>query len=828
MPTNDPFDPPPSPGSTTNPPIVTSPIADRSTAEDAVFSFTLPANTFIDLDVNDILTYTARLSNGATLPSWLSFNASTRVFAGTPGNGDVGVNEIRVIATDSGTASVYDDFVLTVTNVNDAPTLASPIPDRNADADSSTFSYTIPAGTFTDIDTGDSLSYTATRPDGSALPSGLVFNAATRTVSGIPLTAGPLVPVKITATDSAGAQTSDEFTINFGTRVPVSAKYFITDARGSHIDWSYAFGGFSLAGKGVHLTGGAGDDTLYVQAGGSANATNLDIGNDRIYLTGNLADYTQSINQETLVFTLSRSVNAQTEVVKFTVSDQNDVVYFANGHITINGATNTQIYSTGTLNPIQAGWLTAGGTPASPVSSAATLANTPTKIFIVDAQGLDVPMLPQPGQAMIVTGSGGADSVYVNAGTSVDATNLDIGNDRIYLTGNLADYTQSINQETLVFTLNRSVEGKPETVKFTVADQNDVVYFANGHIVINGATNAQLYSNGTLNPIQAGWLAAGGTPTPGLRITNTATLDNLANLDVRSELVLNFSDTLQLGSGQIKILEDTTTGWTVSNTTSAESKQDVTDNDVVITLLNGAVTGLTIGGVDKSAEMAGSVTTNGTKLIISPAGSDSASATDWDFDWDFGANYHVELDAGVVTANGVGNLALTDATTLNFTTVTPLGNATGAVSQKMAADGTLTAGYTWHHGHVDDATGSGAAMNFATGSHGLMLQANGGDSRSTTIGGKVLLSGFGTDDVIYMDNLGEMSLATTEGTTGASYSGTGNTQMRALANSDGGTQLQTVFADYASTGYAAVTTLGGGDILLENSLHFNANLVIFG
>ena len=266
----------------------------------------------------------------------------------------------------------------------------------------------------------------------------------------------------------------------------------------------------------------------------------------------------------------------------------------------------------------------------------------------------------------------------------------------------------------------------------------------------------------------------------------------------------------------------------MSNTTSAESKQDVTDNDVVITLLNGAVTGLTIGGVDKSAEMAGSVTTNGTKLIISPAGSDTASATDWDFDWDFGANYHVELDAGVVTANGVGNLALTDATTLNFTTVTPLGNATGAVSQKMAADGTLTAGYTWHHGHVDDATGSGAAMNFATGSHGLMLQANGGDSRSTTIGGKVLLSGFGTDDVIYMDNLGDMGLATTEGTTGASYSGTGNTQMRALANSDGGTQLQTVFADYASTGYAAVTTLGGGDILLESSSHFNANLVIFG
>ncbi|MFH1873505.1 MAG: Ig-like domain-containing protein, partial [Pseudomonadota bacterium] len=316
----------------------------------------------------------------------------------------------------------------------------------------------------------------------------------------------------------------------------LSAKYFITDPQGNYIDWSAAISGFSLLGKEIQLIGGAGGDILYVQAGTSADATNLDIGNDLIYLSGNLADYTQSINQDTLVFTLSRDISGQTEVVKFTVADQDDVVYFADGHIVINGATNSQLYD-GTLHQIQSGWLTPGGSPASPVTTAVTTATNPTKVFIVDAQGLDVPMLMQPGQAMTVTGSGGVDTVYVGAGTSIDATNLDIGNDRIYLTGNLADYTQSINQDTLVFTLSRDVSGQTELVKFTVADQDDAVYFADGHIIINGATNSQLY-DGTLHQIQTGWLVAGATPLPGPTVTITS---NDSSLTVGETATITFT-----------------------------------------------------------------------------------------------------------------------------------------------------------------------------------------------------------------------------------------------------------------------------------------------
>ena len=41
-------------------------------------------NTFADTDTGDTLTYTATKSDDSELPSWLSFDAATRTFSGTP------------------------------------------------------------------------------------------------------------------------------------------------------------------------------------------------------------------------------------------------------------------------------------------------------------------------------------------------------------------------------------------------------------------------------------------------------------------------------------------------------------------------------------------------------------------------------------------------------------------------------------------------------------------------------------------------------------------------------------------------------------------------
>ncbi|UUZ76341.1 DUF4347 domain-containing protein [Polaromonas sp. P1(28)-13] len=102
-------------------PVVSAPLADQPAAEDAGFSFVVPAGSFSDPDAGDTLSYSAILANGAALPAWLSFDATTRRFSGTPAQADVGAIDVRVTATDAAGLSANDVFTLTVGNVNDAP-----------------------------------------------------------------------------------------------------------------------------------------------------------------------------------------------------------------------------------------------------------------------------------------------------------------------------------------------------------------------------------------------------------------------------------------------------------------------------------------------------------------------------------------------------------------------------------------------------------------------------------------------------------------------------------------------------------------------------------
>ena len=96
------------------------------------------------------------------------------------------------------------------TSSNTAPTVATAIPDQTATAGTA-LDYMFPADTFTDAD-GDTLTYTATLDDNSALPSWLSFAPATRTFSGTP-TAAETVSVKVTASDGNGGSDSDTFDI---------------------------------------------------------------------------------------------------------------------------------------------------------------------------------------------------------------------------------------------------------------------------------------------------------------------------------------------------------------------------------------------------------------------------------------------------------------------------------------------------------------------------------------------------------------------------------------------------------------------------------------
>jgi hypothetical protein len=96
-------------------PTLENPIADQTATEDTSFNFTVPANTFMDADAGDNLTYSATLENGDLIPSWLTLNGIT--FSGNPTSENVGSLNIKVIASD-GTTTASDVFTLTVLDIN--------------------------------------------------------------------------------------------------------------------------------------------------------------------------------------------------------------------------------------------------------------------------------------------------------------------------------------------------------------------------------------------------------------------------------------------------------------------------------------------------------------------------------------------------------------------------------------------------------------------------------------------------------------------------------------------------------------------------------------
>jgi hypothetical protein len=187
-------------------------VANQTVTEDLAYSFQFSANTFNDIDV-EALSYTAQLSTGGALPSWLSFDSNTRTFNGTALNENVGTITVRIIANDSNGGTVSTTFDLVVNNTNDAPTVANAIVNQNVLEDA-VLSFQFPANTFNDVDAGATLTYSSTLVGGASLPSWLTFNATTRTFSGTPLNehVGTLA-LAVVANDGNGGTVSNSFNL---------------------------------------------------------------------------------------------------------------------------------------------------------------------------------------------------------------------------------------------------------------------------------------------------------------------------------------------------------------------------------------------------------------------------------------------------------------------------------------------------------------------------------------------------------------------------------------------------------------------------------------
>lgn len=120
---------------------------DQTTAEETAFSYTLPESAFGDQE-GDTITFSATLLNGDPLPAWLSFDAASRTFSGTPGDLDTGTVSVKIVLSDGvKTTDVF--WSVNVTPVNDAPEATDDTINGGTGAD------TIDAGAGDDTVTGD-------------------------------------------------------------------------------------------------------------------------------------------------------------------------------------------------------------------------------------------------------------------------------------------------------------------------------------------------------------------------------------------------------------------------------------------------------------------------------------------------------------------------------------------------------------------------------------------------------------------------------------------------------------------------------------------------
>jgi len=292
-------------------PTLVTALTDQSNAEDAAFSFTIPSGTFNDED-GDTITYTATLSDGNALPSWLSLDGSTGVFTGTPLNDDVGVINVTVTASD-GTLSVTDSFALTVVNTNDAPTAIS----LSATAIDENSSGTIIGDlTTSDVDVGDTHTYSLSGADADSFD---IVNGQLKLKAGISANyeTKSTYALTVTTTDGSGSTFTQSFSITINdvneapTAIALSAAAIDENATGA------------VVGTLTTTDEDGGDSVTYTLSG--ADAASFEVVNGELKLKSDVsADHETQTSYSVTVTATDSGELTTSEDFTVTVNNLND------------------------------------------------------------------------------------------------------------------------------------------------------------------------------------------------------------------------------------------------------------------------------------------------------------------------------------------------------------------------------------------------------------------------------------------------------------------------------------------------------------------------
>jgi len=234
-------------------PVFADVIVSRTGREDTALTGTATAT---DVDAGDKLTYAIKKqgTKGA-----VAINATTGAYTYTPKLDATGVDSFEITATDSGKAVATQTVNLTLAAVNDAPTVAKAVTTPVSITEGKEFRYSLPVGTFKDVD-DTALTYSAT-----GLPTGITVDSKTGNLAG---TVGyeaadtASLTATIKATDAGGLNASMSLKVNV-----INTPTVLGTAGADTIKAGLGNDSIRSGAGNDTLSGGAGNDTLVGGAG---------------------------------------------------------------------------------------------------------------------------------------------------------------------------------------------------------------------------------------------------------------------------------------------------------------------------------------------------------------------------------------------------------------------------------------------------------------------------------------------------------------------------------------------------------------------------------
>ena len=384
-----------------NPPVVATAIPDQSATVGVEFRYQIPAGTFTDAD-SDTLTYSAEKDGTprSPLPTWLSFDPTTRTFSGTPQATDAETLTVSVRAADAyWRGAVRDEFDIVVGE----PTLSVSVAPAEIAEAAGTSTVTVRAS----APFGTDQTITLAVAGSAAETSDYTINSKSLILT----TGSTSVTATVTAVQDSiieGAETVLITATHNSTTIGTQQTITITDddtaptfaVSVNNADIAEAGGTSTLT---VSISGStfAGDQTITLSVGGTATeGTDYTIGSKSLTLTGGATSTMTTVtavddlfddDDETVLITATHNgstIGTQQTITitdddaapTLSVSVNNDSITEAGGASTLTVSTGSTVFASDQTITLTIGGTATKGTDYTIDSESLTLTASSTSV----------------------------------------------------------------------------------------------------------------------------------------------------------------------------------------------------------------------------------------------------------------------------------------------------------------------------------------------------------------------------------------------------------------------------------------------------------------